>query len=122
VRSRKTKRAWKANEDNELAEVLIRTHLPYSGCALGDHDLSRNHVNVLTSDLIVILPGEGGTLRELQLAWEYDKSIMVFLGRDGSIDGKNAKQIKAKFPGVTFANTEDDLKGWLFECAKHHSQ
>lgn len=113
VGSRTTKRIWRANEDNKLAEILIRTHLPYSGGKLGDHDLSRNHINVLTSDLVVILPGEGGTFKELQLAWEYGRPTMVFLGSDGSVDGKSAKQIVAEFAGTTLADTEDELKSWL---------
>jgi predicted Rossmann-fold nucleotide-binding protein len=118
---RTTKRIWKPNEDNELAEIRICTHLPYSG-TLGDHDLSRNHINILTSDLIVILPGGSGTFSELQLAWEYDKPIMIFLGADGSIYEKSAEQINAEFPGITLADTEDGLKDWLFERTKLHPE
>lgn len=116
---RTTKRIWKANQDNDLAEVRIRTHLPYSG-ALGDHDLSRNHINILTSDLIVVLPGEVGTFSELRLAWEYDKPIMIFLGDDGTVDGKTAEEIKAEFSGVTLADAEDGLRNWLFERVQLH--
>jgi predicted Rossmann-fold nucleotide-binding protein len=47
--------------------------------------------------LIVILPGGGGTLSELKLAWEYNKPILVFLGSEGSVGGKSAKQIEADF-------------------------
>jgi predicted Rossmann-fold nucleotide-binding protein len=64
------KRSWKANADNGLGEIVIRTHLPFSGNK-GSDPLSRNHINALTADLIVILPGGSGTLSELQLASEY---------------------------------------------------
>jgi hypothetical protein len=55
----KGKRKWQANEDNKIAEIVIRTHLPYSGNQ-GLDPLSRNHINALTSDLIVIFPGRRG--------------------------------------------------------------
>jgi hypothetical protein len=118
-RPKATRRTWKPNADNELAEILIRTHLPYSG-ALGHHDLSRNHINILTSDAIIFLPGGSGTFSELRLAWEYDKPILIFLGAYGSINGKGAEQIKAEFTGITVADAEHGLSGWLFEQAKVH--
>ena len=110
--AKETVRPWKANEDNKLAEILIRTHLPYSG-ELGEHDLSRNHINILTSDLIVILPGGIGTLSELRLAYEYDKPTAVFLGVDGPVGRKGAEQIKTEFTGVIVADTADRLQDWL---------
>ena len=51
----KGKRKWKARADNKLGEIIIRTHLPLSG-EEGLDTLSRNHINALTSDLIVVLP------------------------------------------------------------------
>lgn len=74
------------NADNKLGEIVIRTHLPYSG-EHGLDPLSHNHINALTSDLIVILPGGSGTLSELQLGWEYDKDIMIYLGEAEKVDG-----------------------------------
>src|SRR5215813_14985964 len=38
----------KAGYPNAFVELPIYTHLPYSG-ELGTHDLSRNHINVLSS-------------------------------------------------------------------------
>src|SRR5689334_16120704 len=49
------KRNWKANADNGLGEIVIRTHLPLSGNN-GTDPLSRNHINALTADLVVVLP------------------------------------------------------------------
>jgi uncharacterized protein (TIGR00725 family) len=62
---------------NPFVELPIRTHLPYSG-GLGQHDLSRNHINVLSSDAIVALPGGSGTASEVALAVKYRKPIVVF--------------------------------------------
>src|SRR5205823_8468532 len=73
------KRRWEANADNGLGEIVIRTHLPFSGNK-GTDPLSRNHINALTADLVVILPGGSGTFSELELAWEYGKDIMIFVG------------------------------------------
>ncbi len=55
------KRTWETHADNGLGEIVIRTHLPYSGYE-GRDTLSRNHINALTADLVVIL-GRRETLR-----------------------------------------------------------
>src|SRR5438552_16764204 len=46
---------------NPFIELPIRTHLYMRGDD-GAHFLSRNHINVLSSDLVVLLPGGAGTL------------------------------------------------------------
>ncbi len=61
---KKGKRSWQANADNGLGEIVIRTHLPLSGDK-GSDPLSRNHINTLTADLVVVVPGGSGTLSEL---------------------------------------------------------
>jgi predicted Rossmann-fold nucleotide-binding protein len=114
-KARETKRSWKPRKDNKLGEIVIRTHLPYSG-KLGLHDLSRNHINALTSDLVVVLPGGPGSLSELQLAWEYDKEIMLYLGKNGTVDGQTPKQLKQQFlwqQRLSLATTKLKLKTWL---------
>jgi uncharacterized protein (TIGR00725 family) len=62
---------------NEFVQLAIHTHLPYSG-RQGIHDLSRNHINVLTCSAIVALPGEDGTLSEASLALRYARPIVAF--------------------------------------------
>jgi uncharacterized protein (TIGR00725 family) len=62
---------------NEFVELAIYTHLPYSG-AQGAHDLSRNHINVLSSAAIIALPGEAGTASEVGLALRYGKPVIAF--------------------------------------------
>jgi SLOG-like protein len=58
-------------------ELAIYTHLPYSGDR-GKERLSRNHINVLSCDAIVALPGGAGTASEVSLAVQYRKPIIVF--------------------------------------------
>jgi len=62
---------------NRFVELPILTHLPYSG-EQGQHDLSRNHVNILSSTAIVALPGGAGTASEVELAVKYQKPIIAF--------------------------------------------
>jgi uncharacterized protein (TIGR00725 family) len=67
----------RAGYPNEFVELAIYTHLPYSG-PQGTHDLSRNHINVLTCSAIIALPGEDGTLSEASLALRYARPIVAF--------------------------------------------
>jgi uncharacterized protein (TIGR00725 family) len=69
---------------NEFVELAIRTHLPYSG-RQGTHDLSRNHINILSCDAIVALPGEFGTVSEVILALQYRKPIGVFATESATV-------------------------------------
>jgi uncharacterized protein (TIGR00725 family) len=62
---------------NEFVELAIYTHLPYSG-QLGTHDLSRNHINVLSCAAIVALPGEHGTASEVVLAVRYSRPVVAY--------------------------------------------
>ena len=40
--------------------------------------LSRNHINIMTSNIIVALPGHRGTLNEVMLAYIYSKPTILF--------------------------------------------
>lgn len=62
---------------NPWVELAIYTHLPYSG-SWGTSRLSRNHINVLSSDVVVALPGGEGTASELWLARHYGIPIIAF--------------------------------------------
>jgi hypothetical protein len=48
----------------QFVELAVQTHLPASGGA-GLSALSRNHINALTADVIVALPGGPGTASEV---------------------------------------------------------
>jgi predicted Rossmann-fold nucleotide-binding protein len=63
---------------NAWIELPIRTHLPWSG-GDGTDALSRNHLNVLSSDALVALDGGAGTASELTLALRYTRPVVVFL-------------------------------------------
>ncbi len=58
-------------------EIAIATHLPLSG-AQGEDPLSRNHINILSADMIVALPGGAGTLSEVRLAQRYRKPLIAW--------------------------------------------
>lgn len=67
---------------NPWVELAIRTHLPCRGAA-GAGEASRNHINVLTSDVVVALPGGEGTASEIELAQRYGRPVIA-LGPDRS--------------------------------------
>ena len=93
---------------NEFVEIVIRTHLPFSG-ERGTDDLSRNHVNVLSSDAIVALPGEAGTLSEIALALRYRKPIVAY-----AIDAALLHAVPAAVPCLSsFGDVERFLRANL---------
>ncbi len=63
---------------NQWVEVPIVTHLPLSG-ERGTEAGSRNHINVLSADVIVALPGSAGTASEVSLALRYGRPVVAFL-------------------------------------------
>jgi uncharacterized protein (TIGR00725 family) len=71
---------------NRFVDLALRTHLPALGERGGDPD-SRNHLNVLTSDAIVALPGGPGTASEVALAVAYGKPVVAYRGRRDEIAG-----------------------------------
>lgn len=71
---------------NPWVEVAIRTHLPLSG-ARGEDPLSRNHVNVLSADAVIALPGGAGTLSEVRLALAYRRPVVAHLDRRADLPG-----------------------------------
>ena len=58
---------------NEYVEIPIATHLAEGETEFG----SRNHLNVLTADVVIALPGAVGTRAEIKLSLGYGKSIVV---------------------------------------------
>ena len=63
---------------NPWVEIPVYTHLDTGG-PLGDEPMSRNHVNVLTSTVVVLLPGGEGTASEARLALRYDTPCIAFV-------------------------------------------
>lgn len=85
----------KAGYPNPFVELAIRTHLPLSGKE-GTALRSRNHINVLTSTCIVVLPGGAGTASEVALARKYGKPVVVF-----SPDPVRVRHFPRQAPRVT---------------------
>lgn len=71
---------------NPWVEVAVRTHLPHSA-AEGTDKMSRNHLNVLSCDAAVALPGSNGTRSEIELALRYGRPLIAWLRDDDEIDG-----------------------------------
>lgn len=65
------------NYPNPWIEIPIYTHLPFSG-SKGTSNLSRNHINILSADVIVALPGGPGTKSEIILALRYHKPLLGY--------------------------------------------
>ena len=66
-------------------------------------------INALTSDLVVILRGGSGTLSELQLAWEYGKDVMIYLG-EANVGGKTSEALQKDFPDAKIGGDEQELR------------
>jgi uncharacterized protein (TIGR00725 family) len=64
---------------NPWVELAVRTHLPLRG-ERGAEPMSRNHINVLSSDVLVALPGGPGTGSEVALALRYGRPVIAFVG------------------------------------------
>src|SRR3954468_24843578 len=83
---------------NYALDVALFTHLPGED-PLGER--SRNHINVLSADLVVALPGETGTHAEIQLAKRYGKPVLLFLKESDRIYGKTAGDLVGEgFPVI----------------------
>ena len=83
---------------NEWVELAIYTHLPDSGPE-GTLASSRNHINVLSADAIVVLPGGEGTESKICLATQYGVPIVAY--------GTHAPH------GIHHAATLDELRDFL---------
>ena len=71
---------------NPWVEIPISTHLPLSGMQ-GTDSMSRNHVNVLSSDVVIALPGGAGTASEAILAVQYGRPMIAYLEHETELPG-----------------------------------
>ena len=69
---------------NRNIELAIRTHLPSRG-EEGTLLNSRNHINVLSADVVIALPGGTGTRSEVDLAVRYNRPCVAFLDNRGQL-------------------------------------
>jgi predicted Rossmann-fold nucleotide-binding protein len=91
---------------NPSVELAIFTHLPLSGIS-GTDARSRNHINILSSDVVIVLPGNEGTESEMTLAVRYRKPVVAFFG-DHEVDWRPSE-------GVPVARTMDHVEAFVRE-------
>ena len=91
---------------NPSVELAIYTHLPLSGIS-GTDARSRNHINILSSDVVIVLPGNEGTESEMTLAVRYRKPVIAFFG-DHQVDWQPPE-------GVPVARTLADVQAFVRE-------
>lgn len=89
---------------NPYVELPIQTHLGMSGTD-GENPLSRNHINVLSADIVIALPGRYGTSSEVKLALKYNKPVMVF--------SASRNDIPALPEVVPWTDQLDVVKAWV---------
>lgn len=89
---------------NAWVDIPIYTHLHLSG-ATGKDLASRNHIIILSADVIVAFPGGAGTRSEIQLALEYGKPLMI-LNPGGEWDEFKGRE-------TTVVATPEEAIGWL---------
>lgn len=70
---------------NPHVELAIRTHLVRKQPHLWD-GLTRNHVNILTANVVVALPGSTGTAHEVDISVRYGKPTVAYLHHDGEMN------------------------------------
>ena len=75
---------------NPWIEIPIATHLPRSAARDTGPD-SRNPINVLSSEVIIALPGSQGTSSEVKLAHDYGRPIIAFVHQRADIPGLPAE-------------------------------
>ena len=59
---------------NPYVELAINTHLIAKQPAAWD-GLTRNHINILSSDAVIALPGSNGTRHEIKMAIDYQRPV-----------------------------------------------
>ena len=93
-------RSAPAGYPNRWVDVAVYTHLPLRGERGGDL-ASRNHINVLSSDVIIALPGGAGTASEVRLAVRYAVPVAAYVDDRTSIPGlSHAVPVVADFAEV----------------------
>lgn len=85
---------------NPWVEIVVRTHLDQVG-AHGADPGSRNHLNVLSADVVIVLPGSEGTASEARLALRYGRPCIAWLAERGDVPGlPDAIPVEPRFPAI----------------------
>lgn len=67
-----------ANYPNPFVDMVIVTPLPRYSTEMPADMLNRNYINILSSEVVIALPGGPGTLNELNLAVRFSKPALCF--------------------------------------------
>ena len=94
---------------NTFTDIVIRTHLPFVGQE-GKETASRNHIIILSSDLIIALPGSEGTRTEIELAMEYRKPL-ILISPDGEWDEFGTNEVVVNTLPAAVSQLEQWMRG-----------
>ena len=97
---------------NQWVEIPVLTHLPLSG-ERGTEPMSRNHINVLSSDVIVALSGDAGTLSEVRLAVRYGRPVITFVESDDESDFESDQGIPGLPKGVPISSSLEEVQTFV---------
>jgi uncharacterized protein (TIGR00725 family) len=111
-----SRREYFPNHVNPWVEIPVYTQLHLSS----EDCLSRNHINVLTADVVIALPGNEGTASEVQLALQYGVPLIIYIGA-GKIGGCDAEELKGRYADDDFAvaSSIEDVDVTLAEIMGH---
>lgn len=112
----KSRREYLPNHVNPWVEIPIYTQLHLSS----EDCLSRNHINVLTADVVIALPGNEGTASEVELALQYGVPLIIYTGA-GKIGGRDARELAGRYAEevVRVASSIEDVDRTLAEILGH---
>jgi uncharacterized protein (TIGR00725 family) len=111
-----SRREYLPNHVNPWVEIPIYTQLHLSS----EDCLSRNHINVLTADVVIALPGNEGTASEVELALQYGVPLIIYTGT-GKIGGRDAGELAGRYAEevVRVASSIEDVDRTLAEILGH---
>lgn len=85
---------------NPWVEIAVRTHLDQVGRD-GSGPASRNHLNVLSSSVVIVLPGSAGTASEARLAVRYGRPCIAWLAARDDVPGLPAAvAVESEFSAI----------------------
>lgn len=93
---------------NAFVELPIRTHLDQSST----HPMSRNHINVLSSQALVFLWGASGTLSEARLARVYGTPRCLFVVSE-TLSRYPQSELHSEFADDEIFADDSELESWL---------
>jgi predicted Rossmann-fold nucleotide-binding protein len=91
---------------NDWVQFAVNTHLPGDNPRDGT---SRNYLNILSADLVIVLAGGGGTEAELDIAVALGKPVIALLGEDEMVGSYSANNLPGAVECVSDARLLEGL-------------